>query len=116
MKTVHISGDSQLIIKQLCMIYRCLKPDLTILHRYVTILLNKLNDVTLTYVPRLLNYKANKLAYVASSFGVPKESNDKCIKIERFLPPLHERLTNQGFQIMELNEVDTTEDWRDPIV
>ena len=99
-----------MVIKQLGMIYRCLKPELIILHKYATTLLNKFDDVTLTYIQRLLNYKADRLAEAASSFGVPRESRCNWIKIERFLPLLPERLINQGLQIMEFHEIDAMKD------
>lgn len=91
-KIASIFGDLQLVTKQLGMIYRCLKLELAILYKYATILLNKFDDVTLTHVPRLLNYIVDRLAQALSSFRILKDSNYNWIKIERFLPPLQERL------------------------
>lgn len=76
----------------------------------------RIGNITQIYILRLLNNKDERLAQAASSFGIPKDSSYNWIKIERFLPPLQERLVKQGLQIMELNEINTIEDWRTPIM
>jgi ribonuclease HI len=59
--TIHIIGDSQLIVRQVIGVYKAKKPEL-IKHRDLVLeLLSKFEDYSIKWVPRHLNKRADAL-------------------------------------------------------
>ena len=60
--SIHVMGDSQLVIKQLTGEFKCHKPELMKLRNKVQKLAEKFRLVTYEWIPRNLNQEADKLA------------------------------------------------------
>ncbi len=58
---IHIIGDSQLIIKQVLMVFKVKKPELREHRDFVLKLLDKFDDYTIKWVPRRENKVADAL-------------------------------------------------------
>ncbi|KAK2995200.1 hypothetical protein RJ640_000505 [Escallonia rubra] len=111
--TVHISGDSQLVIKQLNGEFKCNAPGLEMYFSIASYLLTKFDDVTITHVPKIDNGNANVMAQLASGLKVPDGINEQWVKISKQLPLIGDR----DGQLEMINPVDTVQDdWRTPII
>ncbi|XP_058208305.1 uncharacterized protein LOC131321327 [Rhododendron vialii] len=109
---LNVTGDSQLMIRQITGEYKCNHHLLELQLQKVKILVSYFDEVQLQHVYRLENGDANQMAQIASEIRIPEGQNEKLIRVQkRFLPFSIERDRND-FDIMELNLVD---DWRVPI-
>ncbi|XP_057444299.1 uncharacterized protein LOC130736489 [Lotus japonicus] len=107
-KNVEIKGDSELVVKQLTIEYKCVSENLA--KYYVTVmgLLANFDQAGISYVPRVSNQEANELAQIASGYMVDKKKLKELIKIKEKLSPL-------DLDIMTIDSL-TPGDWRKPIV
>ncbi|KAK2982595.1 hypothetical protein RJ640_002084 [Escallonia rubra] len=110
--TVQISGDSQLVIKQLNIKFKCNAPGLEMYFSIATYLLAKFDDVTITHISRINNSSANMMAQLASGLKVPEGVDGQWVKVSRCLP-----MSNDRYKDLEMvNPIDTVQnDWRTPI-
>ncbi|KAK2986185.1 hypothetical protein RJ640_006220 [Escallonia rubra] len=111
--TVQISGDSQLVIKQLNREFKCNAPGLEMCFSIATYLLANFDDITLTHIPRINNSSANVMAQLASGLKVPEGVVGQWVKVSRCLP-----MINDIYKYLEMvNPIDTVQnDWRTPII
>ncbi|KAK2990335.1 hypothetical protein RJ640_003607 [Escallonia rubra] len=111
--TVQISGDSQLVIKQLNREFKCNAPGLEMYFSIATYLLAKFDDVTITHIPRINNSSANVTAQLASGLKVPEGVDGQWVKVSRCLPMINDR-----YKDLEIvNQIDAVQnDWRTPII
>ncbi|KAK2991165.1 hypothetical protein RJ640_015470 [Escallonia rubra] len=89
--TVQISGDSQLVIKQLNIEFKCNAPGLEMYFSIATYLLAKFDDVTTTHIPRINNSSANVMAQLASGLKVLEGVDGQWVKVSRCLPMINDR-------------------------
>ncbi|KAK2972389.1 hypothetical protein RJ640_022107 [Escallonia rubra] len=89
--TVQISGDSQLVVKQLNREFKCNAPGLEMYFSIATYLLARFDDVTITHVPQINNTSANVMAQLASGLKVPEEVDGQWVKVSRCLPVINDR-------------------------
>ncbi|XP_058215842.1 uncharacterized protein LOC131326938 [Rhododendron vialii] len=109
---LNVTGDSQLVIRQITGEYKCNHPLLELQLQKVKILVAYFDEVHLQHVYRLENSDANQMAQIASGIRIPEGQNEKLIKVQkRFLSFSIERDSND-FEVMEISLVD---DWRVPI-
>ncbi|XP_070013118.1 uncharacterized protein [Nicotiana sylvestris] len=71
---LQVFGNSQLVVNQLLGSYEVKKPELCPYHYYAKKLMGWLSDVTIQYVPRKQNKKADALAALASSLTLPDQA------------------------------------------
>ncbi|KAK2991826.1 hypothetical protein RJ640_006386 [Escallonia rubra] len=111
--TVQISGDSQLVIKQLNGEFKCNAPGLEMYFSIASYLLTKFDDVTIIHVPRIDNGSANVMAQLASGLKVHDGINEQWVKVSKQLTLIGDRYG----QLEMVNPVDTIQDgWRTPII
>ncbi|KAK2979852.1 hypothetical protein RJ640_000739 [Escallonia rubra] len=111
--TVQISGDSQLVIKQLNGEFKCSAPGLEMYFSIASHLLTKFDDVIITHVPRIDNGSANVMAQLASGLRVPDGTNEQWVKVSKQLPLIGDKYG----QLEMVNPVDIVQDdWRTPII
>ncbi|XP_016199503.1 uncharacterized protein LOC107640499 [Arachis ipaensis] len=108
-KNVKIFGDSQLVVHQVSLEYRCVSENLRKYFNVATELLSKFDSVIVRHVPRELNQEANELAQIASRYKIKPSTLEKLVRIKDIFMPLRER------EVLSLEKLDP-EDWRVPIV
>ncbi|XP_015932972.1 uncharacterized protein LOC107459263 [Arachis duranensis] len=108
-KNVEIFGDSQLVVRQVSLEYRCVSKNLRKYFNVATELLSKFDNVIVRHVPRELNQEANELAQIASRYKIKPSTLEKLERIKDIFMPLRER------EVLSLEKLDP-EDWRVPIV
>ncbi|XP_072054237.1 uncharacterized protein [Arachis hypogaea] len=108
-KNVEIFVDSQLVIRQVSLEYRCVSENLRKYFNMVTKLLSEFDNVIVRHDPRELNQEANKLAQIASRYKIKPSTLEKLVRIKDVFIPLRER------EVLSLEKLDP-EDWRVPIV
>ncbi|XP_072076561.1 uncharacterized protein [Arachis hypogaea] len=108
-KNVEIFGDSQLVVRQVSLEYRCVSENLRKYFNVATKLLSEFDNVIVRHVPRELNQEANKLAHIASRYKIKSSTLEKLVRIKDIFMPLRER------EVLSLEKLDP-EDWRIPIV
>ncbi|KAL1318352.1 hypothetical protein AAHE18_15G200100 [Arachis hypogaea] len=94
-KNVEILGDSQLVVRQVSLEYRCVSENLRKYFNVATELLSKFDNIIVRHVPRELNQEANELAQIASRYKIKPSTLEKLV--------------------LSLEKLDP-EDWRVPIV
>ncbi|XP_016199869.1 uncharacterized protein LOC107640881 [Arachis ipaensis] len=108
-KNVKIFGDSQLVVRQVSLEYRCVSENLRKYFNVATELLSKFDNVIVRHVPRELNQEANELAQISSRYKIKPSTLEKLVRIKDIFMPLRER------EVLSLEKLDP-EDWRVPIV
>ncbi|KAL1291506.1 hypothetical protein AAHE18_20G204700 [Arachis hypogaea] len=108
-KNVEILGDSQLVVRQVSLEYRCVSENLIKYFNVATELLSKFDNIIIRHVPRELNQEANELAQIASRYKIKPSTLEKLVRIKDIFMPLRER------EVLSLEKLDP-EDWRVPIV
>ncbi|KAL1337299.1 hypothetical protein AAHE18_10G129500 [Arachis hypogaea] len=108
-KNVKIFGDSQHVVRQVSLEYRCVSENLRKYFNVTTELLSKFDSVIVRHVPRELNQEANELAQIASRYKIKPSTLEKLVRIKDIFMPLRER------EVLSLEKLDP-EDWRVPIV
>ncbi|KAK2989457.1 hypothetical protein RJ640_023615 [Escallonia rubra] len=84
--TMQISGDSQLVIKQLNGEFKCNALGLEMYFSIASYLLTKFDDVTITHVPKIDNGNANVMAQLASGLKVLDGINEQWVNVSKQLP------------------------------
>ncbi|XP_043693059.1 uncharacterized protein LOC122643509 [Telopea speciosissima] len=111
-RTVEVSGNSQLVIKQVIGEYRCESEHLVRHHMMVSGLVIQFDDVSLKHVPRLRNQTTNVLAQIASGLRPKEDYLEKTIVIRKQLVS-----SILDLDPVEVNQVeDTQPDWRTPVI
>ncbi|KAK2965398.1 hypothetical protein RJ640_001475 [Escallonia rubra] len=111
--TVQISGDSQLVIKQLNREFKCNAPDLEMYFSIATYLLAIFDDVTITHSFRINNSSANVMAQLASGLKVPEGVDGQWVKVSKCLPVINDRYKD----LEMVDPIDTVQnDWRTSII
>ncbi|XP_043701943.1 uncharacterized protein LOC122652300 [Telopea speciosissima] len=82
-RSVKISGDSQLVIKQVVGEYRCESEHLVRHHLLVGILVTQFNDVSEKHIPRLRTQMANVLAQIASGLRPAEDCWERTVVIQK---------------------------------
>ena len=78
---LKVSGDSQLVIRQVIGQYQCHHPLLEIQLKRVKTLLTYFDDVQFHHVLRLRNGEANQMAQIASGIKIPDGQKERLIKV-----------------------------------
>nr|XP_025678255.1 uncharacterized protein LOC112778105 [Arachis hypogaea] len=108
-KNVEIFEDSQLVVRQVSLEYRCVSENLRKYFNVATELLSKFDNIIVRHVPRELNQEANELAQIASRYKIKPSTLEKLVRIKDIFMPLRER------EVLSLEKLDP-EDWRVSIV
>ncbi|KAL1338127.1 hypothetical protein AAHE18_10G188800 [Arachis hypogaea] len=90
-KNVEIFGDSQLVVRQVSLEYRCVSEKLRKYFDVAIKLLSEFDNVIVRHVPRELNQEANKLAQIASRYKIKPSTLEKLVRIKGIFMPLRER-------------------------
>ncbi|KAK2967896.1 hypothetical protein RJ640_001565 [Escallonia rubra] len=119
--TVQISGDSQLVIKQLNIEFKCNAPGLEMYFNIATYLLERFDDVTLTHIPRINNSSASVMAQykdLEMVDSIDTIQNDWRTPIIQYIQNPESRANSQAEttnksikHIMERAIEDTPNDW-----
>ncbi|XP_072087057.1 uncharacterized protein [Arachis hypogaea] len=108
-KNVEIFEDSQLVVRQVSLEYRCVSENLRKYFNVAIKLLSEFDNVILRHVPRELNQEASELAQIASRYKIKLSTLEKLVRIKDIFMPLRER------KVLSLEKLDL-EYWRVPIV
>ncbi|XP_072071877.1 uncharacterized protein [Arachis hypogaea] len=108
-KNVEIFRDSQLVVRQVSLEYRCVSENLRKYFNVATKLLSEFDNVIVRQVPRELNQEANELAQIALRYKIKFSTLEKLVRINDIFMPLRER------EVLLLEKLDP-KDWRVPIV
>ncbi|XP_072088034.1 uncharacterized protein [Arachis hypogaea] len=108
-KNVKIFGDSQLVVRQVSLEYRCVSKNLRKYFNVAIKLLSGFDNVILRHVPRELNQETNELAQISSRYKIKPSTLEKFVRIKDIFMPLRER------EVLSLEKLDP-EDWRVPIM
>ncbi|XP_025628107.1 uncharacterized protein [Arachis hypogaea] len=108
-KNVKIFRDSQLVVRQVSLEYRCVSENLRKYFNVATELLSKFDNIIVRHVPKELNQEANELAQITSRYKIKPSTLEKLVRIKDIFMPLRER------EVLSLEKLDP-EDWRVPIV
>ncbi|XP_070010950.1 uncharacterized protein [Nicotiana sylvestris] len=112
----QVFGDSQLVVNQLLGSYEVKKPELRPYHDYAKRLMGWLINVTIQYVPRKENKKADALAALASSLALPDQAQVTVCQKWVVPPPNEvEGEDNELKHLVAISEVEK-EEWRQPII
>lgn len=107
-----MSGDSQLVIRQITGQYKCYHPLLAVQLNKVKSLLQHFDDSQFQHVLKIQNDEANQMAQIASGVKILKGNNERVIRIQKqFLPFSIERDEYK----LEAMTIDISNDWRIPI-
>lgn len=106
---LQVSGDSQLVIRQVLGQYKCHHPLLNEQLRKVISLLQSFDDVQFQHILRLQNDEANQMAQIASSIKFSKGDNEKVIRVQRRFLPFSIGRDEDQRDVMTL---DISNDWR----
>ena len=111
---VHITGDSQLVLRQLTREYKCNNLLLARYYTASTKLLDSFQSVDFEYVPRESNWEADELAQVASGVKMIEELTYRLIVIgKKNHPSVYER----GIRLEVVNtDANVARDWRIKII
>lgn len=123
---VEITGDSELVIKQITKEYICVKENMIINFVIASRLLRKFEVVNTRHIPQLQNQEANDLAHIAFGYKISKEKLQYVIEVRgrvvlTRLSPSYLEETKLGyaneekFEILALDCL-ADEDWRNPII
>ena len=77
-RNVKVIGDSQLVIKQVTMEYKCISENLGKYLSMATHLLVEFDNVKIKQILRKSNFEANKLAQIASSYKTKSSTLRQC--------------------------------------
>ncbi|XP_070013853.1 uncharacterized protein [Nicotiana sylvestris] len=106
----------QLVFNQLLGSYEVKKPELRPYHDYAKKLIGWLNNVTIQYVPRKENKKADALVALASSLTLPDQAQVTVCQKWVVPPPNEvECEENELKHLVAVSEVEK-EEWRQPII
>ncbi|KAG5561209.1 hypothetical protein RHGRI_004288 [Rhododendron griersonianum] len=109
---LKVSGDSQLVIRQITGQYKCYHPLLNLQLGKVKHLAQEFDEIHFHHIMRLQNSEANQMAQTASGIQIPEGVNEKVIRVQkRFLPFSTERGEIQRDVLI----IDISEDWMVPI-
>ncbi|XP_070030878.1 uncharacterized protein [Nicotiana tomentosiformis] len=113
---LQVFGDSHLVINQLLDSYEVKKPELRPYHDYAKNLMGWVGDVTIQYVSRKENKKADSLAALASSLTLSDQAQVTVCQ-KWVLPPPNE-VEGEGNELKHLVAVSEAEkeEWRQPII
>ncbi|XP_015946068.1 uncharacterized protein LOC107471140 [Arachis duranensis] len=81
-KNVEIFGDSQLVVRQVSLEYRCVSEKLRNYFDVAIKLLSEFDNVIVRHVPRELNQEANKLAQIASRYKIKPSTLEKLKSVD----------------------------------
>ncbi|XP_075515608.1 uncharacterized protein LOC142550256 [Primulina tabacum] len=110
-KELLISGDSQLVLKQLSGEFKCTSLSLAPYYTAESQLLDDFEEVSLVHVPRQENWEADELAQVASGLKMSPELTHRLVLIQK---KNHPSIQQRGIQVDMLNlDVNLAGDWRD---
>ncbi|OMO87770.1 hypothetical protein COLO4_20580 [Corchorus olitorius] len=111
--TIHIKGDSLLVINQLTREFNCTSPSLLSYYAVAVQLLEKFDDVRIEHVPRHRNESANVAAQLASGLVFQDDIWKKVVNVERrSMPSTFTR--DNVFEVYNL--VHRLDDWRQPFL
>ncbi|XP_062013814.1 uncharacterized protein LOC133730196 [Rosa rugosa] len=115
-RDVQIRGDSQLVINQLQEKYICASWLLMPYLNRAIELLDQFDDVNLEYIPRERNFKANKLAQLATGFTLKYGVRERILKVERRTLPSWLAWPDPPDDpvVAQLEPIDV--DWRIPLI
>ncbi|XP_075499321.1 uncharacterized protein LOC142537713 [Primulina tabacum] len=112
-KELLISGDSQLVLKQLSGEFKCTSLSLASYYTAASQLLDDFEEVSLLHVPRQENLEADELAQVASGLKMSQELTHRLVLIQKKHNP---SIQQRGIQVDTLNlDINLAGDWRDDI-
>ena len=90
--TIHIIGDSNLVIGQISGEYRCKSWELAPFNSIALELLREFDDVRVQHVQRAYNMEADKLAQIGSGTRMDPMDDEKFIRVQRrILPSVKQR-------------------------
>ena len=107
-KKLRIFGDSSLIIKQISKRWKVRSESLAPYQTYLETLIDQLEKVEYTYLPREENQSADALARLASMVRIPK-------KIEQMPLTIEKRHKSAYIQAIEDDEVIQEEEEEEPL-
>ncbi|XP_075496384.1 uncharacterized protein LOC142533477 [Primulina tabacum] len=106
-----ISGDSQLVLKQLSGEFKCTSLSLAPYYTAASQLLDDFEEVSLVHVPRQKNWEAEALAQVASGLKMSPELTHRLVLIQK---KNHPSIQQRGIQVDTLNlDINLAGDWMD---
>ncbi|XP_058211711.1 uncharacterized protein LOC131323889 [Rhododendron vialii] len=109
---LKVSGDSQLVVRQVTGHYKCNHPLLNLQLEKVRRLAQNFDEICFQHILRLQNSEANQMAQAASGVKIPEGDTEKVIRIQkRFLPFSEEREKNR----LDVLVIDVSDDWMVPI-
>jgi len=91
---VSIMGDSELVIKQINVVYITKGPRLSFYRGTVVEILNTFLETKLAVIPRKHNMQAHSLAMFAITYKLPFQPNHQYIAEVRHRPTILENLKN----------------------
>ncbi|XP_060200724.1 uncharacterized protein LOC132628991 [Lycium barbarum] len=109
---LQVFGDSQLVINQLLGSYEVKKPELLPYYSYAQKLIGWLGDVTLQYVLRRENKKADALAALASALTLPDQTQVTICKKWVVPPPNEDEGAENEIEHLVVVSEAAKEDWR----
>ncbi|XP_070003226.1 uncharacterized protein [Nicotiana sylvestris] len=112
----QVFGDSQLVVNQLLGSYEVKKAELRPYHDYSKKLMGWLGDVTIQYMPRKENKKADALAALPSSLTLPSQAQVTVCQ-KWVVPPTNEAEgeENELKHLVDVSKVEK-EEWQQPII
>ncbi|KAH0773500.1 hypothetical protein KY290_010637 [Solanum tuberosum] len=118
MKQLHLQVfcDSQLVINQLLGSYEVKKFEFRPYHYYSEKLIGWLEDVTLQYVRRMENKKANALDALASLLALPDQTQVTICQKWIVPPPNEDEYAKDELEHLVAISKVAKEDWRQPII
>ncbi|XP_058192208.1 uncharacterized protein LOC131309616 [Rhododendron vialii] len=109
---LKVSGDLQLIIRQVTRHYKCNHPLLSLQLAKVQRLAQNFDEIRFQHILRLQNSEANQLVQAASGVEIPEGDTEKIIRVQkRFLPFSMEREKDR----LDVLVIDISDDWMVPI-
>ncbi|XP_058180182.1 uncharacterized protein LOC131298724 [Rhododendron vialii] len=109
---LKVSGDSQLVIRQITGHYKCNHPLLSLQLEKVQCLVQNFDEICFQHILRLQNSEANQMAQTASGVKIPEGDTEKIIRIQkRYLPFSLEREKDR----LDVFVIDISDDWMIPI-
>ncbi|XP_075500010.1 uncharacterized protein LOC142538587 [Primulina tabacum] len=112
-KELLISGDSQLVLKQLSGEFKCTSLSLAPYFTAASQLLDDFEEVSLVHVPRQENWEADELAQIASGLKMSPELTHMLVLIQK---KNHPSIQKRGIQVDTPNlDINLAGDWMDDI-
>ncbi|XP_073290991.1 uncharacterized protein [Primulina huaijiensis] len=110
-KELLISGNSQLVLKQLSGEFKCTSLSLAPHYTAASQLLDDFEEVSLVHVPRQENWEADELVQVASGLKMSPELTHRIVLIQK---KNHPSIQQREIQVDTLNlDINLAGDWRD---